>query len=262
MRKYLFRRYEIQGRRLTQPISATIDRYVHGDGLAWHHHYFGQLAFAKSGVVRVLTPTRAWIIPPTRAVWLPPFVEHGVVAVGETELGGIYIDSDKLPWTWREPTLIALSPLMRELAITLAEGDPHHEPDSAAGLAGALLLKVLPSASAVSYQGSLPVPRDERLAKICEHLMSNPASENSLDFWGEKFGAHSRTLARHFKEETGMTFRAWRQHMRVMEGISRLAQGQSVARVSADLGYSSASTFISMFRQITGESPQRYLLSK
>jgi AraC-like DNA-binding protein len=50
--------------------------------------------------------------------------------------------------------------------------------------------------------------------------------------------------------------------MRVAEAITRLALGQSVARISVELGYSSASAFIAMFRQVTGESPQRYLASK
>ncbi|MFP3624541.1 helix-turn-helix domain-containing protein, partial [Burkholderia sp. SIMBA_051] len=37
--------------------------------------------------------------------------------------------------------------------------------------------------------------------------------------------------------------------------------GHSVAQVAKDLGYRSASAFIVMFRQVTGESPQRYLAS-
>jgi AraC-like DNA-binding protein len=50
--------------------------------------------------------------------------------------------------------------------------------------------------------------------------------------------------------------------MRGAEAITRLALGQPVARVSLELGYSSASVFIAMFRQVTGDSPQRYLASK
>jgi AraC-like DNA-binding protein len=122
-------------------------------------------------------------------------------------------------------------------------------------------LKVLPGMPEID-QGSLPMPRDERLSRICEHLLDNPACEDSLDAWGARLGASSRTLARYFKEETGITFRTWRQQVRVAEAITRLAQGHSVTRVSADLRYGSASAFIAMFKHITGEPPQRYLASR
>lgn len=261
MKSQIFRRYGIKERRLARPISASITRHQHGEGFGWHVHHSGQLSFAVSGVLRVLTPSLTWIIPPSRAVWLPPHVEHAIVAVGETDVGGVHIEPDRLPWSWREPTLIAISTFARELVINLTEGGPTYEPDSDAALSAALLLKVLPRIEPIR-QGSLPVPHNERLVKICEHLLNDPTCEDSLDVWGEKLGASGRTLARHFKEETGMTFRAWRQQARVIEAISRLAQGQSVTRVSADLGYGRASAFIAMFRQITGMSPQRYLATK
>ncbi|WP_240648218.1 AraC family transcriptional regulator [Pararobbsia silviterrae] len=242
-------------------MSASITDHQHGEGFGWHSHAFGQLSFPISGVVRVLTPSLTWIIPSSRAVWVPPHVEHAIVAVGKSVIGGVYIEPDRLPWSWREPTLIVVSTFARELVMSLAEGGHAYEANSEAALSAALLLKVLPRIESV-HQGSLPLPRDDRLVKICEYLLTDPTCEDSLDIWGEKLGASGRTLARHFREETGMTFRAWRQQARVIEAITRLAQGQSVTRVSADLGYGRASAFIAMFRQVTGESPQRYLASK
>lgn len=79
-------------------------------------------------------------------------------------------------------------------------------------------------------------------------MMNDPGSDISLDFWVARLGASGRTLARRFKDETGMTFGQWRQHMRVDEAITRLTLGQPLARVAGALGYSSASAFIVMFR--------------
>lgn len=157
--------------------------------------------------------------------------------------------------------MIAASPLLRELAVMLSADGDDYAPGSRAALSASLLLKVLADTPCVPQSG-VPLPSDARLLKICEHMMNDPASDHSLDFWGEQFGASGRTLARCFKLETGLTFGAWRQQMRVAEAITRLALGQSVARISVELGYSSASAFIAMFRQVTGESPQRYLASK
>ncbi|MCP3702222.1 MAG: helix-turn-helix transcriptional regulator, partial [Alteromonas sp.] len=40
--------------------------------------------------------------------------------------------------------------------------------------------------------------------------------------------------------------------------LTRIAQGDPVARVAQDLGYESQSAFISMFRKALGKTPGRY----
>lgn len=99
------------------------------------------------------------------------------------------------------------------------------------------------------------------LLKICEHMMNDLASDRSLDFWGEQVGATGRTLANHFKAETGLTSGMWKRQLRVAEAITRLATGQSVTKISSELGYQTPSAFIAMFRQITGASLQPYIAS-
>ncbi|WP_429298477.1 AraC family transcriptional regulator [Paraburkholderia sp. GAS199] len=261
MKEFLLKRYPLTPRPLTRDVLASVMHYRHGERVIWHQHRHGQLVFAVRGVVRVLTPVRTWTLPPSRAVWLPSDIDHELHAVGETDLCSVYIEPEAFPWPWREPAVIAASPLMRELAVTLSADGDDYAPGSRAALSAPLLLKVLGDTPAVPESG-VPLPRDGRLLKICEHMMNDPASELTLDFWGEHFGASGRTLARAFKLETGLTFGVWRQQLRVAEAITRLALGQPVARISTELGYSSASAFIAMFRQVTGESPQRYLASK
>ena len=261
MKEFLLKRYPITPRPLPRQVLASVVRYRHGERVTWHQHRHGQLVFAIRGVLRVLTPARTWTLPQSRAVWLPSDVDHELHAVGETDLCSIYIEPEAFPWSWSEPAVIAASSLLRELAVTLSAGGEDYTPGSLAAMSAPLLLKVLAETKAVPEPG-VPLPRDGRLLKICEHMMNDPASEHSLDFWGQQFGASGRTLARCFKMETGLTFGAWRQQMRVAEAMTRLALGQPVARVSLELGYSSASAFIAMFRQVTGDSPQRYLASK
>jgi AraC-like DNA-binding protein/quercetin dioxygenase-like cupin family protein len=261
MKEFLLKRYPITTRPLAREVLAAVTHYRHGERVTWHQHRHGQLVFAVRGVVRVLTPARTWTLPQSRAVWLPSDVDHELHAVGETELCSVYIEPAVFPWPWREPAVIIASPLLRELAVTLSGDGEEYAPGSRAALSAPLLLKVLADTPSVPESG-VPLPRDARLLKICEHMMNDPASDYSLDFWGEQFGASGRTLARCFKLETGLTFGAWRQQMRVAEAITRLALGQPVTRVSMELGYSSASAFIAMFRQVTGDSPQRYLASK
>jgi AraC-like DNA-binding protein len=107
----------------------------------------------------------------------------------------------------------------------------------------------------------LPLPRSPRLLAICERMMLEPATDYTLERWADEIGTSARTLARHFKDETGMSFGHWRQHMRAAEATTRLALGAAVANVAIDLGYSTPSAFTVMFKRLFGASPQQYLSS-
>jgi AraC-like DNA-binding protein len=47
--------------------------------------------------------------------------------------------------------------------------------------------------------------------------------------------------------------------MRLVEALSRLALGHSVAAVARELGYASPSAFTAMFRRTLGATPRAYL---
>ncbi|MDP9199971.1 MAG: helix-turn-helix domain-containing protein, partial [Pseudomonadota bacterium] len=51
----------------------------------------------------------------------------------------------------------------------------------------------------------------------------------------------------------------WRQNVRLMEALSRLAVGQPVTSVAFDVGYNSPSAFTAMFRRAFGHAPTQYL---
>ena len=62
----------------------------------WHSHPRFQLIFAVRGVMTVDTREATWLVPPQRAVWMPPAVEHRLTARGV----------DGKIWRWR-PCLVA-----------------------------------------------------------------------------------------------------------------------------------------------------------
>ncbi len=105
----------------------------------------------------------------------------------------------------------------------------------------------------------LPMPSDRRLRKITDGLTGNPADGRTLGDWARSAGASERTLARHFRRETGMTFGSWRQRLRLLTAIASLAEGRPVTAVAYDLGYESPSAFVAMFRRELGTPPGRYM---
>jgi len=69
----------------------------------------------------------------------------------------------------------------------------------------------------------------------------------------------TRTLERLFRKETGLTFAQWRRQLRIQNAIVRLHLGQSVTSVAYDAGYENTSSFIEMFRRVTGRTPGQFL---
>jgi len=104
----------------------------------------------------------------------------------------------------------------------------------------------------------LPIPQDDRLKKIYTHLATEPGDKRTLADWGKTVGATGRTLARRFRLETGLTFGQWRQQIRILEALKRLAQKDPVTTVAIELGYDSPSAFISMFKKALGKTPGQY----
>ncbi|MCG8544128.1 MAG: AraC family transcriptional regulator, partial [Alphaproteobacteria bacterium] len=105
---------------------------------------------------------------------------------------------------------------------------------------------------------ALPMPSDRRLRRVAEGLLANPADSRGLDDWAAEVGASARTLARLSRRELAMSFRAWRQQLRLLRALESLAAGDAVTTVALDLGYDSPSAFIAMFRRNLGTTPTRY----
>jgi AraC-like DNA-binding protein len=251
------RRIGTDMRRMSRPIVASRRDYADGTREPWHLHEEAQFVFSAHGVLRVVTPIGVWTLGPQRGLWLAPGIAHELHAVGDVSMHSVYFEGDAAPWSGPECRVLAISPLLQALVAAMVE-DKNALHESRAPLITPLLvseIKTAPQAAGVK----LPLPGDRRLRHICELLIADPANTDSLGVWGDRVGASERTLARLFKEETGLTFGQWRQQLRLVEAVSRLAQGMPVATIAMELGYQNASAFITMFKKSMGETPQRYL---
>jgi AraC-like DNA-binding protein len=66
------------------------------------------------------------------------------------------------------------------------------------------------------------------------------------------------TFRRHFLQQTGMSFSAWRQRACVVSALAMLITGKPVNEVALSLGYDNGSSFATMFRRVTGQPPSFY----
>ncbi len=240
---------------MAEPITGIASRLVQHDSLL-HRHDRGQLLFAYAGSIRITMPRLISMLPPIRLMWIPPGIEHRVQIQGEVEYRSIYLDPARIEPIAPEPAILSMTPLLREVFERIS-----HEPfdtDWSQGAAHNLFAVCLDELRAARHEPMLlPVPTDPRLARL--DLEQLPPE---LEVLSLRLAVSARTLTRIFRRETGMSYQAWRQNWRLLHAVDLLASGQSVTSVAFELDFASDSAFIAFFRQMTGQTPRRYILQQ
>lgn len=224
-----------------------------GAGFPLHSHPRHQLAWASAGAVTITTTGNTWVLPPTRALFVPAGCEHATRAASDARLCGIYFTPSRFPRRWTEPTVVTVDVLLASLLTHLADAELT---PAARRRAEAVVFDQLAPAPTTTLH--LTEPSDERAARVTEALRADCTDGRSLAAWGRVVGASDRTLARRFLDETGMTFSQWRTELRLATALPLLANGTSVAATARAVGYGTPSAFIAAFRRATGSSPAAY----
>jgi AraC-like DNA-binding protein len=149
-----------------------------------------------------------------------------------------------------------VTPLMAELIRHL--GDDALAPAQRTR-AEAMLFDLLAPLPAATIDVELPI--DPRARDVADALLEDPSDERTLDEWGHDVGASSRTLARSFVADTGVSFGRWRTLVRLQASLPHLARGLPVSVVARRVGYRTPSAFVAAFRAQTGVTPGRYFSS-
>ena len=225
-------------------------------GFCRHVHDEHQVAWALSGVLRVATDAATWVLPTTRALWIPAGLPHETRSAGPaTTIRSVYVRPQSCPVDWASPTPILVSPLLTELICHLYVDGDALDP-ARRGRAEAVLLDLLEPVPMHTIE--LRMPTSGPAGAVAEALCAAPADSSTLAEWGRAVGASGRTLARAFLAETGTPFGGWRTRARMQAALPLLAEGAAVARVAAQVGYESASAFVAAFRRETGLTPAAF----
>lgn len=240
-----------------------------------HSHPWAQIAFSSTGVARLTVEHGTFIVPPSRALWIPPGIEHAVTVIEDTELRTLYIHQPRgrcgpqVPRSeeaaWRQCRVLEVSDLLRALA---AEMDTHAD-GSAPALTSEQLRRERRLADLVldelrrarPLRLGVDLPGDKRLRALCEAVLENPARHATLDDWARDSGASPRTVARLFRQELNTGFAQWRQQVVLAKAVALAARKQPMSLIAAELGYASASAFTAMVRRSVGMPPSRFFAS-
>ncbi len=219
----------------------------------WHTHDDHQLAWSERGVLTIRSGSSAWVLPPTRAMWIPAGVPHETLADGIATMRSAYVRPERCSIAWTECTAVAATSLMVELLNYLAEDKLDAFKRTRAEN---VLVDLIVPVPVVSFDVRLP--SDERAKRVADGLVDNLADERTLEEWGLEVGASARTLARLFLAETRLPFGRWRAFLRLRTALGFLAAGESVSNVAEKVGYATASAFVAAFRRETGITPAAY----
>ncbi|WP_026354652.1 AraC family transcriptional regulator [Massilia niastensis] len=220
-----------------------------------HSHAWGQLTYAANGVIRVSAEDSSWIVPPQRAIWIAPGIEHEVTMLDAACLSPLRVHASRAPFPGETCRVLEVSGLLRELIAALDTGTKDLPPERAA-LIGELILDELVRAPTRPIR--VPMPRDKRLKGLCAALVDAPGDGQTLAQWAGAVGASERTLARLFEKELGMSFGQWRQQVRLAHAAPLIARGMPLWQVAGQLGYASQSAFTAMFRKTFGCTPSAF----
>jgi AraC-like DNA-binding protein len=218
-----------------------------------HTHAEHQLAWASSGVLVIDTDFCSWVLPPSRALWLPAGLPHVARSSGAAVMRSLYFSSAGCPIDWSEPTAVAATPLLAELIDRLAAAQL---PDTFRRRTEAVVFDLLEPVAVANLRTTIPT--DPRALSVAQQLLADPADTRSLEQWGKSVGAGNRTLARAFLAETGVPFGRWRTTIRMAAALPMLAAGEPQSRVARSVGYESPSAFVAAFRRETGSTPGAY----
>jgi len=230
--------------------------YAPGDDIPPHSHYGGQFDYATSGVMTVKTEHGTWVVPPHRAVWIPPRTEHEASLTGAVAMRTVFVAPASCRRMPDRCVVVSVSTLLRELILAAIEVgevqrlNPHEQ-----RLIGVLLDQMH---AAEPMPGHLAHPSEPRLRELTDELLRDLSDGRTLQDCAVALGMAARTFARLYLRETGMTFGAWRQQQRLMESMRLLAAGSSVTEAALATGYDSTSAFIAMFRRAMGVSPGKF----
>jgi AraC-like DNA-binding protein len=231
--------------------SPVVRHYSQGHVTPGHTHTWPQLLYASHGVMAVETDKGTWVVPPQRAVWLPPGCRHQTRMLTEVVLASLYLRHAE-EWTF-DCEVIEISPLLRELIIATLHIDVDYPLSRREHLITGLIVEEL---RAAPRSGSpIPMPVEPRLMSLCRQIISEPSAHISLNDYARAVGLTAKTALRLFHRELGMNFRQWRQLVQTAYAVAHLAQGMPVKVVASQLGYST-SAFSVMLRRNIGQPPQ------
>lgn len=101
-----------------------------------------------------------------------------------------------------------------------------------------------------------------RISSIKSYIEEHIHEKLSLEILSNTFYVNKHYLSHYFKKETGFSIFEYIKTQKIVAAKKLLRSGASVTQTALALGFSSDSHFISVFKQMTGTTPKKYIMKK
>lgn len=221
-----------------------------------HLHEWGEFVYSFSGVMEIELAQQQYLAPPQYGLWLPPQTAHVAFNRHAASHCSLYVDKSLCEQLPKVTCALTVSPFMRALLEELRRNQPAIPGTPREQRLLRVLVDLLEQADCAGTY--LPTSNDPLLRPVLLALQANPGDSRTIAEFAALNHTTERTLMRRCQRDLSMSFVEWRQRLKVLASLARLDKGETVETIGLDLGYSSASAFISMFRRLMGTTPDDY----
>lgn len=220
-------------------------------------HY---LLYCTAGTMRLEAEGKVWSLPPSRAAIIAAGRSIHVTLPQAVMACSVLFDRTFIPAPTEALTVINMSPLARELILTCRIWTDVNKPlDPYARQLFATLAAVASQLAATPSNAAMPLPRSSGVAaavQLTEQQMANAPDFASI---ARDVAMTERSLARHFSDEMGMTWRQALRQLRIIRAMELLGTNDTtITQAAYTVGYASLSAFNAAFLEISGQTPTAY----
>jgi quercetin dioxygenase-like cupin family protein len=162
----------------TRDLIARSTSYANRHHIAPHWHARSQFMFAVEGTMRVRTPRRAWIVPPSRALWVPSHTAHELYMNGVVEMRSLYVNDAAAAGMPASCVVLNVTPLVRELVVRAVALPLDYDEQGDDGLLMRLLIAEIRKLPQCALD--LPLPESAELLQLCEARPSRRSQWTSV----------------------------------------------------------------------------------
>jgi AraC-like DNA-binding protein len=232
----------------------TADDIVYG----WHSHSRHQLLYAFSGTLRLEVDRAMYLLPPQRAAWIPAGVQHRTT-LNRVRSGAVFFAPALVPHGVNQVRIIPATPLVKEMILYAMRWPVNRDPDDAVANTYFKTLGLLCGEwTREEMPFRLPRAHSPVIAAAMDYTLSN--LENvTLDDAARAAVLSPRHLRRRFLSETGISWRQFRLHARMLRAMELLVEPEAtITAVAYAVGFNSLSAFAKSFGLFASETPSAY----
>lgn len=214
------------------------------------------------GEIAVETNTQKYVLGPGQMLYLAPMVSHSFSSSDKSgERLIAMLGPRKMKTQVETASKLATNQLIKESLFYLLLHPKTKNERSLVNIFAETLSEILertPFSGEVDHlEGKVA---DPRVRQVLTLMRESSGDRISLGEIAKRAGLSSRNLNRLVQKETGIQPSQWAINFRIDRAQELLKKrGASVTEVAMEVGYSSLSQFITVFRSRTGQLPSEYL---